>query len=53
MASIKVSELNATTTTAANSFLLVSDTTNGVEFDSKKITVANFLGAYATEAFVN
>ena len=54
MASIKVSDLQATTSTAAESFLYVADTTNGgVEFDSKKITVANFLNAYATEAFVS
>lgn len=54
MASIKVSDLTATTSTAADSFLYVADTTDGgVEFDSKKITVANFLNAYATEAFVS
>ena len=54
MASIKVSDLQATTSTAADSFLYVADTTNGgVDFDSKKITVANFLNAYATEAFVS
>ena len=54
MASIKVSDLTATTSTAADSFLYVADTTNGgVDFDSKKITVANFLNAYATEAFVS
>ena len=54
MASIKVSDLQATTSAAAESFLYLADTSNGgVEFDSKKITVANFLGAYATEAFVN
>ena len=54
MASIRVSELTATATAAADSFLYLADTTNGgVEFDSKKITVANFLNAYATETFVN
>ena len=54
MASIKVSDLQVTTSTAADSFLYVADTTNGgVGFDSKKITVANFLNAYATEAFVS
>ena len=54
MASIKVSDLQATTSTAAESFLYVADTTDGgVGFDSKKITVANFLNAYATEAFVS
>ena len=54
MASIRVSELTPTATAAADSFLYLADTTNGgVDFDSKKITVANFLNAYATETFVN
>ena len=54
MASIRVSELTPTATAAADSFLYLADTVNGgVDFDSKKITVANFLSAYATETFVN
>ena len=54
MASIRVSELTPTATAAADSFLYLADTDNGgVDFDSKKITVANFLNAYATETFVN
>ena len=54
MASIRVSELTPTATAAADSFLYLADTANGgVDFDSKKITVANFLNAYATETFVN
>lgn len=54
MSSFKLTELNSTATTAGESMLYVADTTDsGVSYDSKQISVANFLSAYDTSVEID
>lgn len=53
MASYKLSELTAVTSTAADSLVYVADTQDsGTSFSGKKITKANLFSGYATESYV-